>query len=249
MGKNDRLYQVDLTLTNDNDPDLRALTDRIGQEIEGINAWDRLGYLLLQMNQSKKAEQIYKILVDHFLPIILIWLLPTTTSVMCIPTWVNIRKHFRLTKKHLQFDNNHFLRIILIWLIPTTTSVRVYYNMGDYSKALSSHEKALAIRQQSLPPNHPDLASSYNNIGNGVFTAWVTIRKHFRLTKKHLQFDNNHFLRIILIWVLPTTTSVMCIETWVTIRKHFRLTKKHLQFNNNHFLRIILIWLFLQQHR
>ena len=30
------------------------------------------------------------------------------------------------------------------------------------------HEKALEIRQQSLPPNHPDLATSYNNIGNGV---------------------------------------------------------------------------------
>jgi tetratricopeptide (TPR) repeat protein len=37
--------------------------------------------------------------------------------------------------------------------------------MGEYSKVLSSHEKALAIQQQSLPPNHPDLAMSYNNIG------------------------------------------------------------------------------------
>ena len=37
--------------------------------------------------------------------------------------------------------------------------------MGEYSKALSSHEKALEIQQQSLPPNHPDLASPYNNIG------------------------------------------------------------------------------------
>ncbi|CAF1516429.1 unnamed protein product, partial [Adineta steineri] len=40
-----------------------------------------------------------------------------------------------------------------------------YDNMGDYPKALSSHEKALAIRQESLPSNHPHLAQSYNNIG------------------------------------------------------------------------------------
>ena len=80
----------------------------------------------------------------------------------------DIRKHFHLMKKPLQFNNNHFLPIILIWLLPTTTSVLVYDSMGDYPKALSSYEKALAIRQQSLPPNHPDLASSYNNIGNGV---------------------------------------------------------------------------------
>ncbi len=37
--------------------------------------------------------------------------------------------------------------------------------MGEYSKALSSDEKALQIKQQSLPPNHPDFAMSYNNIG------------------------------------------------------------------------------------
>ena len=32
-------------------------------------------------------------------------------------------------------------------------------------KHFLSYEKALEIRQQSLPSNHPDLASSYNNIG------------------------------------------------------------------------------------
>ena len=37
--------------------------------------------------------------------------------------------------------------------------------MGEYAKALSYFEKALSIRQQSLPPNHPDLALCYNNIG------------------------------------------------------------------------------------
>ena len=41
----------------------------------------------------------------------------------------------------------------------------VYNNMGEYSKALSSHEKSLEIKQQSLPPNHPDLADSNYNIG------------------------------------------------------------------------------------
>ena len=87
----------------------------------------------------------------------------------------------------------------------------VYDNMGEYSKALLSYEKALAIQQQSLPTNHPDLAYSYNNIGNVYMTTWVNTRKHFCLTKKPLQFDNNHFQRIILIWLLPTTTSVMCI--------------------------------------
>jgi tetratricopeptide (TPR) repeat protein len=37
--------------------------------------------------------------------------------------------------------------------------------MDEYSKALSSHEKALEIRQTILSANHPSLATSYNNIG------------------------------------------------------------------------------------
>jgi tetratricopeptide (TPR) repeat protein len=41
----------------------------------------------------------------------------------------------------------------------------VYENMGEYSKALSYYEKAVEIRQKTLPANHPSLATSYNNIG------------------------------------------------------------------------------------
>ncbi len=37
--------------------------------------------------------------------------------------------------------------------------------MGEYSKVLSSHEKALEIRHKVLLANHPDLATSYYNIG------------------------------------------------------------------------------------
>ncbi|CAF3509995.1 unnamed protein product, partial [Rotaria sp. Silwood2] len=42
----------------------------------------------------------------------------------------------------------------------------VYGSMGEYSKALSSYERSLEIRQIALPTNHPDLAGSYNNIGS-----------------------------------------------------------------------------------
>jgi tetratricopeptide (TPR) repeat protein len=41
----------------------------------------------------------------------------------------------------------------------------VYGNMGEYSKAISYYEKALEISQKTLSAIHPDLATSYNNIG------------------------------------------------------------------------------------
>ncbi|CAF1518456.1 unnamed protein product, partial [Rotaria sordida] len=39
-----------------------------------------------------------------------------------------------------------------------------YDDMGEYPKALTSYERSLEIRKIALPPNHPDLAQSYNNI-------------------------------------------------------------------------------------
>jgi tetratricopeptide (TPR) repeat protein len=38
--------------------------------------------------------------------------------------------------------------------------------MGEYSKALSSYERSIEIMKIALPPNHSDLAASYNNIGS-----------------------------------------------------------------------------------
>ncbi|CAF4986870.1 unnamed protein product [Rotaria sp. Silwood1] len=41
----------------------------------------------------------------------------------------------------------------------------IYDEMGEYSKAISYYKKSLAIDEKRLPPNHFNLASSYNNIG------------------------------------------------------------------------------------
>ncbi|CAF1357787.1 unnamed protein product [Adineta steineri] len=54
-----------------------------------------------------------------------------------------------------------------------SVKAKIYYqlgqlkdNQGEFQEALSYSEKALAIQQQSLPSNHPDLGASYDNIGN-----------------------------------------------------------------------------------
>src|SRR5579862_1552811 len=49
-----------------------------------------------QSHSIKNHLRSYK---KHVLRIIVFWLSPTTTSVWCTTTWVNIRKHFRITKK------------------------------------------------------------------------------------------------------------------------------------------------------
>uniref|UniRef100_UPI00112FBBE7 tetratricopeptide repeat protein n=1 Tax=Campylobacter concisus TaxID=199 RepID=UPI00112FBBE7 len=40
-----------------------------------------------------------------------------------------------------------------------------YYGLGDYSKAIEYHEKALEITKNTFGDNHPSIASSYNSLG------------------------------------------------------------------------------------
>jgi tetratricopeptide (TPR) repeat protein len=162
---NNRFFQVELTLTNDNDNDLRVLTDRIREETDpGEKGWYRLGRVLLKMSESKKAEQVYQILLRQ-----------TTAE----DERGRIYHQLGLTKYHqeeykiaVKFHEKA-LEIYTRTLSPTDFNLAncyndigmAYYNVGDYSKALSSYEKALEIQQQLLFPNHPDLGGSYNNIG------------------------------------------------------------------------------------
>ncbi|CAF1470670.1 unnamed protein product, partial [Rotaria sp. Silwood1] len=46
----------------------------------------------------------------------------------------------------------------------------VYNNMGEYLKSVLFLEQAFDIKKKTLPPNHPDLASSYLNIGSVYYS-------------------------------------------------------------------------------
>ena len=165
MDETNRLFQVNLILTSDNDKDLRALTDRIREEtLPDDEGWFRLGEVLKKMGQFDKAQQVYEILLEQ-----------TTDE--------SERRHIYGQLGRIHQNKGNYQEAITFFeqaleikkkiLPPTDTNLAVTYHnismvynkMGDYPKALSSYEKALAIQQQSLPPNHPDLASTYNDIG------------------------------------------------------------------------------------
>ncbi|CAF1480451.1 unnamed protein product [Adineta steineri] len=168
MNENNRLWQVDLTLTSDNDPQLRSLTERIREEIfPHLTGWYRLGNLLIKTGQFNKAQQIFEIMLDQ-----------TTND----RDKANIYHMLGLVKDN-QEENAEALtfyeksnEILQKILPPTHSDVATSYNnigsmywkMNENSKALSSYEKALEIRQKTLPENDPLLATSYNNIG-GVY--------------------------------------------------------------------------------
>jgi tetratricopeptide (TPR) repeat protein len=165
IGENNRLFEVNLTLTGDNDQDLRVLTDRIREEtFPDDEGWYRLGSVLLKMGQSHKAQEVYEVLLEQ------------TTDESEKATIYGQLGIIRFNQGGYQEAITFYEKALTITqqsLPPNHPDLAASYNniglvyesMGDYPKALSSHEKALAITQQSLPTNHPDLAASYNNIG------------------------------------------------------------------------------------
>ena len=50
----------------------------------------------------------------------------------------------------------------------------VLRDQGDLKQAKEYHERALAIRQQTLGPQHPDVASSYNKLATCTSVVKVT---------------------------------------------------------------------------
>ena len=55
----DRLWQVQLTLTSDNDPKLTQLTQHMRKEMEGGSGMYQTGQSMLHMREWNKAKEIY----------------------------------------------------------------------------------------------------------------------------------------------------------------------------------------------
>ncbi|CAF3297750.1 unnamed protein product [Rotaria socialis] len=151
--ENNRLWQVKLAVTSDNDPQLCTLTERIRQELGDSAGWSRLGILLGKLGQSDKAEEVYQMLLDQ-----------ETNDSEKATLYNNLGFSKCLQANEIQqrsLPANHPDLAASYNLIGL-----VYGHMGEYSKALSFYEKANEIWQKSSSPSHPDLATSYSNIGS-----------------------------------------------------------------------------------
>jgi tetratricopeptide (TPR) repeat protein len=163
MDNNKSLYQVDLTLTSDDDQQLRTLTNRIREEAEGNNGWTRLGTLLLDIGQFNKAEELYNGLLEKTSK--------DSSKASCYNNLGLVKFHQGEYGRAIGYYEKA-LEIHQKTLPSNHTQLAILYSnigglnghIGVYPKALSFHEKALEIQQKSLPPNHPLLATCYNNI-------------------------------------------------------------------------------------
>ncbi|CAF5032533.1 unnamed protein product, partial [Rotaria sp. Silwood1] len=196
IDKKSPLYEVDLKLTADDDQQLRRLTDRIAEEIDGTG-WYRLGKLLLQIGQFDKAEELYTTLLEqasddsskahiyHELGRVK-WQQGQYEKEITF-----YEKSLKIYRKTLPEDHPS--------LAATYSNIGLAYNnMGEYPKALEFYEKTIKIEEKVLSPNDPALAASYINIG-GVYNnmgdylkALEFYEKAFKIREKALPPNHPH---------------------------------------------------------
>ncbi|CAF1365977.1 unnamed protein product, partial [Adineta ricciae] len=149
ISENGKLHEVHLTLTSVKDKQLHELTEQIRQEsFPYAYGWYRLGLVLVQLNQNEKAAEICQMLLNQ--------IKEQSDNHGSIVKFVGSTLIIRQQSLPANHPN----------MVSSYNNIGlVYYNMGDYPKALSYYEKALAIKQQSFHLDHSSLAASYNNIG------------------------------------------------------------------------------------
>ena len=166
LDKEQRLFEVQLTLISEDDQELNQLVDRIEANIEGDIQGEECWKMLSNMKQLDKIAALFLALLKQE---------PSERD----------QGHYyqRLGAiKYMQADYNsaleYYERATSIRekiLSPTNLALAssygnigsVYSAMEQYSRSLLYHRKALAIQQKTLPANHLLLASTYNYIGQG----------------------------------------------------------------------------------
>ena len=162
--KNDRLYQVILTLTNSKNKQLSAFTELLREETHGSSGWHRLSMLMIKLGKFDGAERVYRTLFD---------MNPDDNEKALLCHQLGLIKRNQGEYKEALLSYQIALDIYERTRLPDDLDLattynnigQVYHNMGEYAKALSHYEKSFGMYERKLPADHPSLATSYNNIG------------------------------------------------------------------------------------
>jgi tetratricopeptide (TPR) repeat protein len=161
----DRLWKVDLSLTQDTDEQLTRITEHIRKETRGSTGSHRLGQLMIKVGLLDKAEEIYRTLekttFDH--------------------NWRELA-HIHHTLGYINFikgavsnalsHNRRSLDIKLAHLTPDDPELSPAYNnigsilcnQNNLNSAKEYYERALNIVLRSPQPDRDQIATAFNNI-------------------------------------------------------------------------------------
>ena len=164
IDENDCLWEVQVTLTDDNDRHLLPSIRNMHIGIEKSAALFRIGSLMIQVAQFTAAEQIFQTILHQTVREVNIEQIYSELATIkrelgdYAVALSYHEKTLEVQRKTLPANHPNVATSY-------NNMALVYFSLVEYSKALSCCEKAFDIQQKVLPANHPDLAISYNNMG------------------------------------------------------------------------------------
>ena len=195
LHSDNRIWEVELVFTGENDPDLHVLTDNVRKQTAGLPGLYRLAQLMITIGRFDKAEEFYQSLLTQTKT-------PNERAVI-FHQFGLIRALHGKYDEALEYSRKS-LEIMKQSLPADHPTLATSYNnigmayekMGEYSQALQYLQKSLEIMKKSLSADHPDLAASYNNIGliydsmNDYSQALQYHQKSLEIMKKSLPADH-----------------------------------------------------------
>ncbi|CAF2638614.1 unnamed protein product [Rotaria sp. Silwood2] len=161
------LWEVNLTLTDENDPLLTRLTDHMRASLGHGNGWRRLGQLIIKMGEFKKAEEIYNTLLktiscDDKAECAF---LHNQLGYVCKQKG-NLNEAFSHYKTSLEISQS-YMSSNDPGLSSTYSNIGgILKKLGELDGALKYYEHALKIDLAMTGPNSLEIAIDYNNIGS-----------------------------------------------------------------------------------
>lgn len=161
----ERVWQIELTLTAHNDDHLRNLTELLKEETQGSTAWLKLPDLMVTVGDYEQAKDLYYTILQ---------LTPESDALRMAQIYNELGNIDEVLGDYAS-ALAYYQKAIEIRqqnLPANHRSLSVSYNnigeaqrqLGDYFGALSTHQKTLAMKRQILQPDHLSMATTYNNI-------------------------------------------------------------------------------------
>ena len=202
LGQDERLFQVELMLIHNDDPDSHLLTELITEQIAGRTGYDGLCHLLIEVGYFEKAEELYlNLLKEELSETDQIWYYEQLGRINEMKG-KDGRAIFYFEKaldiQPKKVSANHFSLALL-----NNNLGSIYCKMGEYTKALFYFDRSLKMQWNHLPLDPPELIPTYDGIASvyekmGDFPKTLsfhqkalTLREKI-LSKDHLDLANAH---------------------------------------------------------
>ena len=189
---NERRWEVELTLSNDNDPQLMAVMKTMQEETSSTYAgWHRLSKLLSKLGQYDKAQELYETLLEQTndeeeqahiynkLGTVYNCQGNNPKAIRCYAKSIEITKKKVTPRRPIFIESYHQMG-------------RVCNEMGRYSEAVKFYEQGLRISKKYLLANHSNLGNIYSGIGSVYMNmkeypkAFEYLEKAFEIAKEKL---------------------------------------------------------------